>query len=165
MGKRGARPAPTHLKLLRGNPSREDLDYSNEPQPDIGPEPPAAPEFLKGYAQAEWARIATELYHLKCLAGIDTHTLAAYCQAYAIWRTAVETLETMAARDPLTHGLMVKAKNGTAMQNPLMLTIRQSGNDMVRFAGEFGLSPAARSRISMRDAPPSPQSKFGKLLA
>ena len=152
------------MKLLRGNPGKEALNR-DEPQPAAEPDVPASPVFLKGYAEAEWSRVAGELYHLKCLAGIDTHLLAAYCEAYAIWRTAVETLDAMAARDPVTQGLLVKAKNGAAIQNPLMLTIRQAGNDMVRFAGEFGLSPAARSRISMRDAPPSPQSKFGKLLA
>ena len=56
----------------------------------------------------------------------------------------------MAERDAVTRGLMVKSGSGNAMQNPIVLTIRQAGNDMVRYAGEFGLSPAARSRILTR---------------
>jgi P27 family predicted phage terminase small subunit len=164
MGKRGPRPMPTHLRLLRGNPSKEPLN-KNEPQPFIEPTIPDAPKFLTGYAADEWYRISEELYRLKLLTSVDTHTLAAYCEAYMIWRTAVETHAAMADRDAVTHGLMVKNANGSAMQNPIVLTIRQAGNDMVRFAGEFGLSPAARSRISGLDDPSGPSSKFGRFLA
>ena len=71
----------------------------------------------------------------------------------------------MAERDAITHGLMVKAASGSAMQNPIVLTIRQAGNDMVRYAAEFGLSPAARSRISGLDDPQNPSGKFGRFLA
>jgi P27 family predicted phage terminase small subunit len=99
------------------------------------------------------------------LTRVDINPLAAYCQAYAIWRTAVETLATMADRDAVTHGLLVRTNAGAAMQNPLVLTARQAANDMVRFAAEFGLTPAARSRISSLDDPSGPPSKFGDLLA
>ena len=50
------------------------------------------------------------------------------------------------------------------MQNPLVLTARQAAGDMVRFAAEFGFSPAARSRISNIDGE-DPESKFSGLLA
>jgi P27 family predicted phage terminase small subunit len=155
---------PTHLKLLRGNPSKEALN-KNEPQPAIPPATPDAPDCLKGYAADEWYRVAEELYRLRLLTRVDINPLAAYCQAYAIWRTAVETLATMADRDAVTHGLLVRTNAGAAMQNPLVLTARQAANDMVRFAAEFGLTPAARSRISSLDDPSGPPSKFGDLLA
>jgi len=163
MGKRGPRPMPTHLKLLRGNPRKEGLNH-DEPQPAMPTAVPPAPVFLKGYAAEEWARIAEELYYLRLLTRIDIHALSAYCQAYAIWRTAVETFAVMAERDPVMHGLMVKAANGTALQNPVVLTIRHAANDMVKYAAEFGLTPAARSRISATDSEPPPRSKFGPLL-
>jgi P27 family predicted phage terminase small subunit len=161
---RGPRPIPTHLKLLRGNAGHQKLNM-NEPQPAIAPQIPEAPKFLVGYAMDEWYRINAELYHLRLLTLVDLNPLAAYCQAYATWRTAVETLATMADRDSVTHGLMVKAATGSVMQNPLVLTVRQSANDMVRFASEFGLTPAARSRISNSDDPTRPSGKFGPLLA
>jgi P27 family predicted phage terminase small subunit len=53
----------------------------------------------------------------------------------------------MAERDLLTHGLMIKTSNGNAIQNPLVGTANKAMLDMVRFAGEFGMSPAARARI------------------
>jgi P27 family predicted phage terminase small subunit len=154
---------PTHLKLLRGNPAHDAIN-KNEPQPTIDPAIPDAPPYLIGYACDEWYRVAAELYHLKLLTRVDVQPLAAYCQAYSILRTAVETFNAMAERDPTTHGLMVKGKAGGAFQNPLLLTARQAANDMVRYAAEFGFTPAARSRISNIEGE-DPRSKFGSLLA
>ena len=111
---------------------------------------PDAPDFLPPYAKDEWYRIAEELYYLKLLTRIDMQPLAAYCNAYATWRTAVETLAEIAARDPAMKGLLMKTTKG-AMQSPLVMTARQSANDMVRYACEFGLTPAARTRINSAD--------------
>lgn len=163
-GPRGPRPAPTYLKILRGNPGKEKLN-TTEPQPTIDPDMPAAPEFILGYAKTEWERITPELYRMRLLTVVDINMLAAYCQAYAAWRTAVETLASMAARDPLTAGLMIKTKNGTAVQNPIFLTARQAARDMVRYGCEFGFSPAARSRITATDTLGGAPGKFDGLLA
>src|SRR5262245_15923525 len=78
-------------------------------------------------------------------AAIMNDPSAAYCNAYATWRTAVETLDDIAKRDPVMHGLIVRTRAGGAMQNPLVLTARQAANDFVRYAGEFGMAPAARA--------------------
>ena len=88
-----------------------------------------------------------ELYRLGLLTVVDVHMLAAYCEAYKTWRTAVEALSAMAARDPVSAGLLVNPA-GSAIQNPLFLTMRQSANDMLRYAGEFGLTPVARARLA-----------------
>jgi P27 family predicted phage terminase small subunit len=162
MGRRGPRPRPTHLKLLMGNPGKRPINP--EPEPAFAAVIPDPPEFLKGYAADEWRRIAEELYRLKLLTVVDIYPLAAYCEAYGMWRTSVETYETMAANDPATHGLIVRAKNGTILQNPIVLSARQAAKDMVRYASEFGFTPAARSRIAAGDDE-SPVSKFGRLLA
>ena len=45
---------------------------------------------------------------------LDIAVLAAYCQSYATWRTASETLAQMAERDGATHGLMIKRQDGNA---------------------------------------------------
>jgi P27 family predicted phage terminase small subunit len=162
MGKRGPRPQPTYLKLLRGNPGKEALN-KDEPQPSVEPLVPDAPSYLVGYAADEWYRVAEELYNLKLLSRVDVSPLAAYCNAYGVWRTAVETLRTVADRDPVMHGLIIKTQNGNPQQNPLVLTARQAANDMVRFAAEFGFTPAARSRIATLDSEDA-ASKFGDLL-
>jgi len=91
----GPRPTPTHLKLLRGNPGHQKLN-KEEPQPAPPPEVPEPPAFLDGYARDEWWRVAPELLVLGLLSTVDLMPFAAYCQAYAHWRTAEEALQKMA---------------------------------------------------------------------
>jgi P27 family predicted phage terminase small subunit len=170
--KRGPRPEPTHLKLLRGNPSqhyaragrRGGLNL-NEPQAELIADIPEPPPFLIAYACDEWRIVAAEMYHLGLLAKVDLPSLAAYCYSYGQWRTAAEAIARMAAGDPVMSGLIIKTKrNGEATQNPLVPIARKAALDMVRYASEFGFTPAARSRI---DAGPggSGPGKFDGFLA
>jgi P27 family predicted phage terminase small subunit len=142
----GPPPVPNNLRVLRGNPSRRPI-YP-EPQPAQPTDVPEPPPFLTGYAADEWWRTAPELHRLKLLTVLDVQVLAVYCIAYARWRTAEGALARMAERDAQTSGLLIKSQGGDAMQNPLVGIARRAAADMVRFAGEFGMSPAARARIS-----------------
>src|SRR5262249_39968438 len=72
----------------------------------------------------------------------------AYCQAFEHWRTALEALKAVADRDPVTGGLIVRGAGGGAQQSPLLLVARKAAGDMVRYAAEFGFTPAARARIA-----------------
>ena len=138
---------PTYLKLIRGNPGKRPLQ-KNEPKPVRPAEPPDPPSFLTGYAAEEWGRISVEAYRLGLLTNLDLMALSAYCDAYERWRTAKETIAAMAERDPILRGLIVKTQSGGAAPNPLVWIAAGAARDMVRFAGEFGMTPAARSRIS-----------------
>jgi P27 family predicted phage terminase small subunit len=153
---------PTHLKLLRGNPGKRALPPEAEfdSAPDI-PEPPA---FLMPAAKAEWRRIAGGLYRMGLLSVVDEHPLAAYCQAVARWKNAEDALARMAERDLLTNGLMIKTTGGNAIQNPLVGTANKAASDMVRYATEFGFTPAARARIAAGNAGNAAQSKFAGLI-
>lgn len=157
----GPRPIPTHLKVLRGNPSHRPL--RDEPQPLVPDDCPDPPPFITGYAADEWWRVGVELHRLGLLTIIDTGPLAAYCQAFARWRTAEETLAKIAANDPQMHGLMIRREH-SAMVNPLVIIARKAAADMVRYSSEFGLTPAARARIAAGVAD-NTQSKFAGLLA
>ena len=144
---KGRRPLPTNWKVLRGNPGKRPLN-KNEPKPEIPDQPPAPPAFLSGYALEEWRRISVEAWRLRLLTPVDVMPMAAYCDAYDRWRTARETVKAMAERDTITHGFIVKTQSGGAAPNPLVWIAAGAARDMVRFAAEFGMSPAARSRIS-----------------
>ena len=156
---------PTHLKLLRGNPGKQRLPRG-EPQPQTFDGVPAPPAWLSGYAKAEWKRLATELFRLKLLTVADIMPFAAYCQSYHHWRTATAKFKEMQDRDPVLGGFVVKTKNGTAVQNPIFLAMRQSANDMLSCASHFGLTPAARTRIAAAGfEPPGGPGKFDGLIA
>jgi P27 family predicted phage terminase small subunit len=90
---------------------------------------------------------------------VDINPLAAYCQAFKRWRTAEELLAS-------TGALMVRAKkNGEAVPNPLISMADKAAAAMVRYASEFGLTPAARSRITAGIAEGRKVGKFDGLLA
>lgn len=131
---RGRTPKPAHLKIIEGN--REHRPIVPEVQPDRGdvPEPPAE---LGPDAQGEWRRIATELHALGLLRQVDRHGFAAYCQAYDHWINAERKLRKTGQLD----------ETGTR-EHPLMKTSREAAAAMVRYGADFGLSPAARTRIA-----------------
>lgn len=160
----GPKPIPTHLKLIRGNPGKQAI--ATEPEPPVPENMPDPPPFLAGYALDEWWERGPQLVRLGLLTAVDIQTFAAYCQAYATWRSAVETLNGMAERDPATHGLLVKRiSDGNPTRNPLVRIAGDAAADMVRFAGEFGLTPVARGRIGAAGYEPPPPGKFDGLLA
>jgi P27 family predicted phage terminase small subunit len=160
----GPRPMPIRLKLLRGNPGKRALKGVFEPPRP--PEPPEPPEFLSGHALAEWRRIASGLALFGLLTDLDVMPLAAYCTSYQRWRDAEELLAELAKVDDRARGLLIKGSKGQARSNPLVQIAREAANDMVRFAGEFGFSPAARARISAGPFTQPPSSgKFAGLLA
>jgi P27 family predicted phage terminase small subunit len=157
----GPKPMPIPLRILRGNPGRRPIPATFDP-PRLS-EPPAAPSFLSGYAVEEWNRIVPGLCLFGLLSEVDVMPLAAYCVSYHRWRTAVESLDAVAMLDPMMHGLLVKGSEGQARDNPLVRIAASAAGDMVRYASEFGFSPAARSRI-VAGPRPGP-SKFDGLLA
>jgi P27 family predicted phage terminase small subunit len=127
--------------------------------------PPEAPEFLSSEAKDEWRRIVPQLRVLNLLTELDIAPLAAYCQAYGRWVGAERILSRMAAEDPETKGLTIEgATRGSPIINPVLKVARISALDMLRFAAEFGFSPAARTRIQAGISP-EVESKFGDLLA
>jgi len=159
----GPKPIPTQLKVLRGNPGHQVLNL-REPKPAKPSKVPGPPSFLMDYAAEEWREVSTELHRLGLLTVVDGKVLAAYCQAYGRWRKAEEALAQMAKTDPLTGAMVVRTHNGNHVQNPIVITAQKAAKDMVRFASEFGFSPAARSRIALGADNQEPR-RFAGLLA
>ena len=114
----GPAPQPRVLKLLRGNPGHRRL--RPEVEPAIAPVVPNAPDFLTDEALAEWNRLAPELHALDLLRTVDVNTFAAYCTAFARWRSAELVLRDMAKRNAITHGLLIRTVEGTPRRNPVV---------------------------------------------
>jgi P27 family predicted phage terminase small subunit len=95
---------------------------------------------------------------------VDLTCFAVYCQSYADWRAAREVLASMAERDPTTHALLIKRSTGDPARNPLVAIASSAGNDMLRYASEFGLTPLARSRIASGGGYEPPGGKFDGLI-
>jgi P27 family predicted phage terminase small subunit len=151
------------LQLLRGNPSKRPLN-KGAPVPDIPADVPEPPDFLSAYARDEWHRLAEGLHRLGLLTTLDVATFSVYCETFARWRQAEELLAQQAERDPACRALTIKTNTGSAMQNPLLRVAITAASDTVRFAAEFGLAPAARSRVAGSLTARMAPSKFDGLL-
>ena len=132
----GRKPKPTAIKILEGNPGKRALNL-NEPQPPK--KAPSCPAWLNLEARREWRRLAPTMEMLGILTEVDRAAFAAYCQAYARWREAEEKIKAT--------NLIFKTPSGYPQQSPYVGIAQQSMKIMKDFASEFGLTPAARSRI------------------
>jgi P27 family predicted phage terminase small subunit len=93
-------------------------------------------------AKREWSRIVPELERLGLLTLVDRGALAAYCQAYG---RAVQAEKTL-----LKEGLNFTTPNGYIQQRPEVAIAQKSWQAVRAFAAEFGLTPSARSRLSVQ---------------
>ena len=143
MGKRGPAPKPTALKLLQGT-HRPDRAVSNEPVPE--PSVPSCPTWLHREAKREWRRIVPELETLGLLAEMDRAALAAYCQAYATWWK----MEKDIAEEGETQ---FNVRSGLESARPQVAIRDKALDTMRRYLVEFGLTPSARSRVSVPEQP------------
>jgi P27 family predicted phage terminase small subunit len=136
MGKRGPAPKPTSLRILHGD-QKTRINDSIKPIPGM----PEAPDEMSFEAQDVWYYTLRQLKHMKIISQADRDALACYCEAVAMHRKASAQLAK--------QELIVESQTGTPMKNPLIQVVRDSAAQMKAFAGEFGLTPRARSEIKV----------------
>ena len=139
---KGAKPKPTLLKILEGNPGKRPLN-ADEPKPQLVTTM-KAPRNLGKVARREWARVARELMRMQLLTEVDTTALAAYCQSYERW--------IQAEAEIAQSGLVVETVTGRRIANPAIAVANRSMELMHRFLVEFGMTPSARTRIRVSKA-------------
>ncbi|KOA21155.1 phage terminase, small subunit [Clostridium homopropionicum DSM 5847] len=138
MAQRGRKPKPTAIKVLEGNPGKRPLNQ-NEPKPEK--KAPKCPTWLETEAKKEWRRMSKTLEAIGVLTQVDASAFAGYCQAYARWKEAEEFLSK--------HGTIFKTPSGYIQQVPQVSIAQTYLKIMKDFCSEFGLTPAARSRIAV----------------
>ncbi len=136
MATRGRKPTPTAIKELEGNPGKRELNRS-EPKPTR--KAPACPKWLEPEAKKEWRRLAKKMEAMGVLTEVDMAAFAGYCQSYARWKEAEERITD--------RGLVIRTPSGYPQQVPYISIAQQYLRLMNQFAEQFGLTPAARSRI------------------
>ena len=156
MGRRGRLPEPTALKRAKGNPGKRPLN-DEEPEPRI--EIPKAPPHLSPFSKREWRRITPLLAQLGLLSSLDRTALAIYCQAYGRWKKAEREVKKTGEIETVT------SKSGAVylQQSPWLQISNKAVDQMHKMLAEFGLSPAARSRI--RAKPLKEMTEHEKLMA
>jgi P27 family predicted phage terminase small subunit len=129
---------PTALRVLNGNPANRPLP-KGEPIPPSGM--PPCPSSLSSEAQRVWRSMAAKLHRTHLLTSIDGNAFECYCIALATLRKAQAVLDK--------KGFTVTTENGYEQQRPEVAIARQALESVRRYSAEFGLTPAARARISL----------------
>ena len=127
--KRGQKPTPRAIKLLRGNPGRRPI----APEVEFAPGVPDRPPFLDKAARAEWDYIVAELGPARVLVKAERMVLAGYCCAVSRALRA----ERRAQRDAKQEARAEKAWDAVR-----------------RFAAVFGVGPAERGRVAVAPGGP-----------
>lgn len=152
MAVRGRKPKPTALKKLEGNPGKRPLNHK-EPKPKKGL--PICPDWIESEAKIEWKRMCGILGPMGLLTEMDMTAFAGYCQAYARWKAAEEYLTA--------NGETFETPSGYIQQVPQVSIAQTNMKIMLKFCTEFGLTPSARSRISIGNEG-EPKDEMEKIL-
>lgn len=141
MGSRGPAPTPTVIKKLRGNPGKRKLNGA-EPRPAA--RIPTAPRWMSAEGKREYRKLARLLLGAGLLTEIDGVALAMMCEALDVYRRAKEAMGG--------EGVVVTSDKGNSYQHPALGVMNGARSDVLRWAREFGMTPASRTRISVEGA-------------
>ncbi len=131
-------------------------------------EVPSCPNHLAEEAKKEWRRITRHLEALGLISQIDRAALAGYCSTWADYVWAERRIAALNGADPSRAGPAAQAADTTGergriwdtpsgyKQISVPMQIRNRALEMMaKFLAEFGMSPAARSRVTPSDVQPS----------
>lgn len=149
--KRGRKPKPQAMKDLQGNPGRRKSDpgvqFSGRTTP---------PKDLDPIARQEWRRLAPHLEPLALLTPADRAIFRAYCEAYSRMVRAQRFLNSKAAGGNLVH----TTHTGALKPWPEVNIVRQEANLLRQLGEQFGLTPAARARLTAPTETTDPTEAF-----
>ncbi len=138
------RPIPTKIQEAKGayrkNPQRR---RTNEPIAPAGR--PDMPKNLKPHAKKAWTRTIQAMETLGILSSVDWAALEVYAAAYQTFKECQASIEKRGTT------LWSTNKNGEqyAAKNPDVTVMAEAVKTMFRSWAEFGLSPSARTRLSV----------------
>ena len=130
---------PTALRVLEGNPGKRPLPQ-NEPRP--APIMPDCPTWFDAEAKKFWATYGPKLHAIGLLTEVDGPAFSAICERYSLYVRCVKRLKS--------KGLIMKTESGYEQQRPEVSIAKNALADVKSFLTEFGMTPAARSRIDLK---------------
>jgi P27 family predicted phage terminase small subunit len=156
----GPPPKPTFLKILQGNPGKQRLN-KNEPKAAVIEIIPAPPKHLRKVAKEKWRMLAPELIHARLLTKLDMDCFALLCEEFAEYESANEFIAERGAFFPMKNE---KGEVYDLRQYPAVAQRQAALVNITRLGDRLGLSPAARSRITIPDRRDSEKSEAARRL-
>ena len=158
MGKRGPKPTPTQLKILRGNPGCRPLN-KNEPQPPAGGI--VMPAHLGPVAQARWAELLPIVQAMRVMTDADVEALARYCDTYEWWLAVRAKLRAEGDTYPiLNDGGEIKY----IAQRPEVSIAHKLATQLRQLEQDFGLNPSARTSLQAEPEKPAGEDEANAIL-
>lgn len=151
MGERGPKPLPANVHALRGNPSKKALSslLDDVVRPDVAV--PKCPIRSKAFRE-EWKRVSAHLEKLGLVSELDRAMLVGYCTAWADLEWCEHRMAQMDKDDPTGEKSRIwDTPSGYKQISVLQQMKNRALEQLKSFAAEFGMSPAARSRVTASD--------------
>lgn len=138
----GRRPTPTALKLVKGNPGKRAIN-KREPKPKA--KALTCPAHLSVKARAVFRKLNTLLNKMGVMTEADGLALERLCDCYADILACRELIE----RDGRTYKTVDQNGNTLVKNNPAVNQLRAADAQFKSYLVEFGLTPAARSKVNV----------------
>ena len=136
----GRKPVPTAIKTLRGT-ARSDRVLRNEAQFPVPGRMLRVPSGLTEDGEALWYELGRLLLDAGLFTYGDRIALEMLCMAYGRMKHA---MCEMAAKG----GEILESSSGNLYQNPWLSVVNKAWDQVKHMLGEFGLTPAERTRVS-----------------
>lgn len=138
MGKRGPKPEPTALKVLKGNPGKRPLNDS-EPQP-VGDA--QCPDWISEDSRKYWEYIVSVLSSVPGLLTIaDSASLALMADTLALYRRAQMEVEG--------GSITCMSEKGSEYQHPAVGIRNKAAAELKQWFAKFGMTPSDRAGLSI----------------
>lgn len=133
---KGRKLNPTHLRIIKGNPSGRPLP-ENEPKPKVAK--PRLPRGASARVKKHWVNISEVLLQYGLLTEMDHIAFRILCEYLAEYEECNEEINK--------RGRMVKGQKSTAVRHPLITVRNQAWDNVYRILGDFGMTPSSRARV------------------
>ncbi len=136
----GRRPKPTALRLVEGNPGKRAIN-KKEPKPKR--QIPSCPAYLDDSGKVAWGRLSVLLDRMGVLTEADGSALERLCDCY----TDILECRKLIERDGRTYTTSTAQGDTLIKANPAVAQLRAADAQFKSYLVEFGLTPAARSKV------------------
>lgn len=157
MPRGGHNAKPLKLKVLQGT-ARPDRIREGEPKPR--PIAPRMPRGLDPFARRAWRRLAPTLERLGLLGEADGEMFTALVRAWARLEGAERRLQQIVSA--AATGALTDEQAGRIRRAEI--SVEKTEHAFRLLAAEFGLTPAARSRLNI-STPATEEDDFEAFLA
>lgn len=143
----GRRPKPTHLKVVTGNPGKRALN-KDEPKPKR--EIPSCPAYLSDTGKVAWGRLSVVIDRMGILTEADGPALERLCDCYAEILECRELIATQGRTYSSIRGIGDEdspIEQVLMKANPAVGMLADADRRFKSYLVEFGLTPAARSKV------------------